>query len=53
MVASVFSGANVIWFGVRELLGDPVGGLTQPLHASEFLRYWGGIGVDAAAHAEI
>ena len=43
MVASVFSGANVIWYAVRELLGDPVTGLSEPVHASEFLRYWGGI----------
>jgi len=53
MVASVFSGANVIWFGVRELLGDPVSKLTEPLHASEFLRYWGGIGVNGSVRAEI
>ena len=46
MVASVFSGANVIWFGVRELLDNPVSSLPQPLHASEFIRYWGGVGVD-------
>lgn len=53
MVASVFSGANVIWFGVRELLGDPVSDLTQPLHASEFLRYWGGIAVNGRGFAQI
>jgi carbamoyl-phosphate synthase large subunit len=53
MVASVFSGANVIWFGVRELLGDPVSALPRPLQASEFLRYWGGIAVNEAGIAEI
>jgi carbamoyl-phosphate synthase large subunit len=53
MVASVLSGANVIWFGVRELLGDPVSALNQPLHACEFLRYWGGVTVDGGAIAEI
>jgi carbamoyl-phosphate synthase large subunit len=53
MVASVFSGANVIWFGVRELLHDPVAGLERPLHASEFLRYWGGVGVDGEDCFEI
>ena len=53
MVASVFSGANVIWFGVRELLGDPVCALARPLQASEFLRYWGGIAMAGGAIAEI
>ena len=53
MVASVFSGANVIWFGVRELLGDPITGLNEPLRESEFLRYWGGISCDRGAYAEI
>jgi carbamoyl-phosphate synthase large subunit len=53
MVASVFSGVNLIWFGVRELLDDPVVGLQGPLHASEFLRYWGGIGVDGGDCFEI
>jgi carbamoyl-phosphate synthase large subunit len=49
MVASVFSGANVIWFGVRELLGDPVSALPEPLQPSEFLRYWGGIAANREA----
>jgi carbamoyl-phosphate synthase large subunit len=53
MVASVFSGANVIWFGVRELFHDPVTNLPQPLRASEFMRYWGGIGVKAGDLFEI
>jgi carbamoyl-phosphate synthase large subunit len=53
MVASIFSGANVIWFGVKELLNDPVGDLTHPLRASEFMRYWGGIGVKAGDRFEI
>ena len=53
MVASVFSGANVIWFGVRELLQDPVSSLPQPLHASEFLRYWGGVGLEEGGRFEI
>jgi len=53
MVASVFSGANVIWFGVRELFQDPVSNLPQPLRASEFLRYWGGVGVESGHRFEI
>jgi carbamoyl-phosphate synthase large subunit len=53
MVASLFSGANVIWFGVRELLGDPVTALPEPLHVSEFLRYWGGVVEDGGKIVEI
>jgi carbamoyl-phosphate synthase large subunit len=53
MVASVFSGANVIWFGVRELFQDPVGKLSEPLYVSEFLRYWGGVGVESGDCFEI
>lgn len=53
MVASVLSGGNVIWFGVRELLQNPVSSLDEPLHASEFMRYWGGIVVNAGSHVEI
>lgn len=45
MVASTFSGANVIWLGVRELLGDPATALVSPLSRSQFYRFWGGIGV--------
>lgn len=45
MVASCFAGANIIWFGVRELLGDPVIGLTGPLEEISFVRYWGGLGI--------
>jgi len=53
MVASVFSGANVVWFGVREVLGDPINGLSEPLHPSEFLRYWGGVAVNGRVIAEV
>lgn len=44
MVASVFSGANVIWMGVKELLGEII---EQPpqMVVSQFLRFWGGVGV--------
>jgi len=53
MVASVFSGANVVWFGVREVIGDPIDGLSEPLQVSEFLRYWGGVAVNGRLIAEI
>lgn len=45
MVASVFAGVNVIWLGVKELLGESVSDLPGPLRAARFYRYWGGVGV--------
>lgn len=51
MVASMFSGANVIWFGIKELLGEPVEKLDESLQPSSFHRFWGGVGVvDGVAH---
>lgn len=44
MVASVFSGVNVIWMAVREALGYPVRSIPKKLNDSEFYRYWGGLG---------
>jgi carbamoyl-phosphate synthase large subunit len=44
MVASVFSGVNVIWMAVKELIGETVQEKPR-LFESEFLRFWGGIGV--------
>jgi len=43
MAASLFSGANVIWMAVREVLGFPYAKLPKPLKKSEFYRYWGGL----------
>lgn len=45
MVASVFSGANLIWFGVKELLGEPVEPKQVTLKPACFYRSWGGVGV--------
>lgn len=45
MVASVFSGANLIWYGVKELLGEPVEQNGQRCHSARFYRFWGGLGV--------
>jgi len=45
MVASAFSGANVIWWGVRELLGEPLEVAPEPIKPACFLRFWGGVGV--------
>jgi len=45
MVASVFTGANVIWCGVREALGEPLNEPPNIKSSVEFHRTWGGIGV--------
>lgn len=45
MVASVFSGINVIWLSVRELLGKPCQTISQPITPACFQRFWGGIGI--------
>jgi carbamoyl-phosphate synthase large subunit len=44
MVASVFSGVNVIWMSVKEALGYPIRSVPKKLKKSEFYRYWGGLG---------
>ncbi|MBV8552858.1 MAG: ATP-grasp domain-containing protein [Acidobacteriaceae bacterium] len=53
MVASVFSGANVIWLAVRELRGDCP--RDAPIHVKQglFLRFWGGIGISGGYCEEI
>lgn len=53
MVASVFSGANVIWFGVKELLGEPITHLPGPIVPAQFHRFWGGLGVNGESASEI
>ncbi|MFO7152851.1 MAG: ATP-grasp domain-containing protein [Bacillota bacterium] len=52
MVASSLAGVNLIWFSVRELLGQPVEPeyIASKLNAlkgkrTAFYRYWGGVGV--------
>lgn len=45
MIASVFSGANLIWYGVKELLGEPVEKDGPKYHSACFYRFWGGLGV--------
>lgn len=46
MVTAAFAGCNVIWFAVKEALGDEVtiGECMKRLDL-QFLRYWGGIAV--------
>ena len=53
MAASIFSGVNVIWLAVREVLGFPVEKLPRPLKKSEFYRYWGGLAVTGKKAIEI
>lgn len=45
MVASLFSGVNVIWMAVKEALGEPPGHVSTKLREAAFNRFWGGIGV--------
>ena len=45
MVASTFSGVNVIWSGVRELQGQPPCDAPRELKTARFYRYWGGVGI--------
>lgn len=46
MVASTFSGANVIWMAVSEALGrPPLSTELSDIHPTRFYRFWGGLGV--------
>jgi carbamoyl-phosphate synthase large subunit len=53
MVASLFSGANVIWLAMKELLGEPPTEFPQPLNEASFYRFWGGLGVSDGDVREI
>lgn len=53
MVATVFSGTNVIWLSVMELCGDIPSGNPTPLRHALFHRFWGGIGVSGEHFEEI
>lgn len=53
MVASVFSGINVIWMAVREALGFPVKSIPTRLKVSEFYRYWGGLAAEGRHFIEM
>jgi len=44
MVASVFAGANVIWWAVKEALGERTPRVKDlKVSESDFYRYWGGL----------
>ncbi|MDG6923244.1 MAG: ATP-grasp domain-containing protein [Nitrososphaerota archaeon] len=53
MVASVFSGVNIIWMSVREAMGYPTKTIPKNLKTSEFYRYWGGLGNSGNSSNEI
>jgi len=47
MVAAVFAGCNVIWYAVKEAIGETVTVTKSMLNDGvEFIRYWGGIAID-------
>jgi len=53
MVASVFSGVNVIWLAFGALLGAPMPELPPVLRPAAFYRFWGGLGVSEDSVDEI
>lgn len=54
MVASLFSGVNVIWLAVREILGDhSVGNFEISQSNASFYRFWGGLGITGQEIHEI
>jgi carbamoyl-phosphate synthase large subunit len=53
MVASVFSGVNVIWMAVRESVGMTVKSIPKKPKKSEFYRFWGGLGTTGKEWNEI
>jgi hypothetical protein len=54
MVASLFSGVNVIWLAVREILGERSSGNVEvSQNGASFYRFWGGLGVSGREIHEI
>jgi carbamoyl-phosphate synthase large subunit len=45
MIASLFSGINIIWLAVKEALGEPAMIPVPAGKPSRFYRFWGGVGV--------
>ncbi|MFL6352713.1 MAG: ATP-grasp domain-containing protein [Bryobacteraceae bacterium] len=51
MVASLFSGVNVIWLAVKEALGEAPAEIPPLRRPAQFYRFWGGLGVyDGGSH---
>lgn len=54
MVASVFAGFNMIYYAVKECLGEEVNlDAVRLIDKSEFKRYWGGIGISENGYSVI
>jgi carbamoyl-phosphate synthase large subunit len=53
MVASLFSGVNVIWMAVKEALGEFPETVPATLQTASFHRFWGGVGFDGVHSYEI
>lgn len=45
MVASVFSGVNVVWMAVEEAMGEPPSAPRSRPRDASFRRFWGGVGL--------
>lgn len=45
MVASLFSGVNVIWMAIKEAVGDRPTLKSSKVKHTSFQRYWGGVGM--------
>ncbi len=52
-VASMFSGVNIIWMGVKELLGEPPVEAVMSSDDVHFYRFWGGLGIQGSSVYEI
>ncbi len=48
MVASTFAGSNIIWWAIKEALGEKVEfkETKKIIYGTRFIRYWGGVAVD-------
>jgi carbamoyl-phosphate synthase large subunit len=53
MVASLFAGANLIWWSILEVLGQPLESLPPLSDRVRFVRYWGGVGISENEAHEI
>lgn len=53
MVASVFCGVNLIWLGVKAVLGQSLAGMNDRPRPARFYRFWGGLGISDGFTDEI
>ncbi|MGI8961576.1 MAG: ATP-grasp domain-containing protein [Bryobacteraceae bacterium] len=45
MIASLFSGVNIIWLAAKEALGETPAEIPKLRRSAQFYRFWGGLGV--------